>query len=164
MASTAPKSPMYCASGWRAGILRWAGAPSPRLEAPGPMFVVRILLASTQYLSLRSCSHCFMSYTYLHMCIYLYVSSRLPCICKLPFSLENCGSHDCGAKACLHFITFSNVLFVSSVLLGVLSTHDHGFHGFWGYIAYFRCARMRDAVWSCCFVARSCANFREILE
>ena len=74
--------------------------------------------------------------TYLHMCIHLYVTSRLPCICKVPFSLENCGSHDCGAKACLHFITFSDVLFVSSVLLGVLSTHDHGFHGFWGYIAY----------------------------
>ena len=31
---------------------------------------------------------------------------------------------------------FSNVFCFSSILLGVLSTHDHGFHGFRGYIAY----------------------------
>ena len=49
---------------------------------------------------------------------------------------EICGSHDSGAQACSKFIMFSDVLFVSSILLGVLSTHDHGVHGFRGYIAY----------------------------
>ena len=85
-----------------------------------------------------------MAYIYMYLLVYvgsaiivvLMLFSRLLCICEVPFSLENCGSHDCGADVWFDFITFSNVFCLSSVLLGVLSTHDHGFHGFWGYIAY----------------------------